>query len=151
GLFGGDLSYVHSYPGITPNPSTPQAESWFVSLGQEFLSITPTFPQLKMGVDMDHIAPSVSGFNGSVQNARSIAKSNDLDIVTGPPTASGENDLWLYSPDRLIFQLGGGGGGARGGAPATGGGAAQGGGAVGAAAAAPRRSNIPGPPTAKYL
>src|SRR6186997_3412231 len=62
GLFGGQLNYVHS---VSPNPSTPAVESWFVSLGSHFLSITPVFPHLNRGVDIDHISPSVRNFKGS--------------------------------------------------------------------------------------
>ena len=58
GLFGGDMTYVHS---VTPNPSTPSVESWYVLIGSHFLSITPVFPHLKLVVDIDQIAPAVLG------------------------------------------------------------------------------------------
>src|SRR5712672_3116212 len=40
-LFGGDLLWIESIP---PNPGSPAAESWYLELGPQFLSISPTFP-----------------------------------------------------------------------------------------------------------
>jgi len=45
GLFGGDLLFA---PRIPPYPTTPSVESWFVGLGNHFVSITPVFPDLKL-------------------------------------------------------------------------------------------------------
>src|ERR1700687_4122036 len=41
-LFGGNLLWIESIP---PNPGSPAAESWYLELGQQFLSISPTFPE----------------------------------------------------------------------------------------------------------
>jgi hypothetical protein len=99
GLFGGDMTYVHS---VTPNPSTPSVESWYVLLGSHFLSITPVFPHLKLGVDIDHIAPAVREFKNNEQ-AAPIVKGNGLEIVEGTGVSAGAG--WIRDPDRMIWQL----------------------------------------------
>jgi hypothetical protein len=97
GLFGGDLRYIHSIP---PNPSTPAVESWYVQLGYNFLSLTPVFPQLKLGVDLDHIAPAVSGYRVG-DAAASVAKANGFEVVEG----TGGGPGWIRDPDKMIYQL----------------------------------------------
>jgi hypothetical protein len=95
--------YVHSIP---PNPSTPSVESWYVLLGSHFLSITPVFPHLKLGVDIDHISPAVNGFKNDAQ-AAPIARANGLEIVVGDSPAVPGGAGWFRDPDGLIYQLSG--------------------------------------------
>lgn len=94
GLFGNDLLYA---PRIPPNPSTPAVESWFVLLGNHFLSITPVFPHLKLGVDIDHIAPAVRGYT-SPEAAAPVISARGLDTVSG-------NAGWIRDPEGSIYQL----------------------------------------------
>jgi catechol 2,3-dioxygenase-like lactoylglutathione lyase family enzyme len=94
GLFGGDLLFIENIP---PNPSTPATESWYVGLGAQFLSITPTFPQLGLGVDLDHISLFVRGLQSGDATAAAI-KARGLDTL---PDSTG----WLRDPDRMLYQL----------------------------------------------
>jgi catechol 2,3-dioxygenase-like lactoylglutathione lyase family enzyme len=94
GLFGGDLLFIESIP---PNPSTPSVESWFVRLGSQFLSITPTFPNLGLGEDLDHLCVSVNGFQNAAAAAEKV-KSSGLETVAG---SAG----WIRDPDGFIYQL----------------------------------------------
>src|SRR5262249_24377294 len=60
------------------------------------------FPDLKLGVDMDHIGPSVRGFKGN-EAAAPIVKANGLQIVEGNGVSAGAG--WIRDPDRMIYQL----------------------------------------------
>lgn len=93
GLFGGELGWIESIP---PNPESPSAESWFLSLGQQYLSITPTFPNLKLGPGLDHICPALRGY----EPTSAAINLNQRDIQ---PMASPE--VWIRDPDRMIYQL----------------------------------------------
>jgi hypothetical protein len=53
-LFGGELLWIEKIP---PNPTSPEAESWYLKLGKHYLSISPAFPNLQLGPDLDHICP----------------------------------------------------------------------------------------------
>jgi catechol 2,3-dioxygenase-like lactoylglutathione lyase family enzyme len=91
-LFGGDLLWIESIP---PNPSAPAAESWFLSLGQNYLSITPTtFPDRTLPPGLDHICPSVRGYQTGAATAKLTQRGIDS-LAEG----------WLRDPDGMIYQL----------------------------------------------
>jgi catechol 2,3-dioxygenase-like lactoylglutathione lyase family enzyme len=91
-LFGGDLLWIESIP---PNPAAPAAESWFLSLGQNYLSITPTtFHDRNLSPGLDHICPSVRGY----QSGAAAAKLAEREIDTLA-------DGWIRDPDGMIYQL----------------------------------------------
>jgi catechol 2,3-dioxygenase-like lactoylglutathione lyase family enzyme len=97
GLFGGDLLWIESTP---PNPASPTAESWFLSLGQHYLSITPTFPDRNLPPGLDHICPAVSGYQSGAAAAKLTERG--IDMVAG---AAGLADGWIRDPDGMIYQL----------------------------------------------
>jgi catechol 2,3-dioxygenase-like lactoylglutathione lyase family enzyme len=92
-LFGGNLLWIESIP---PNPGSPAAESWYLQLGQQFLSISPTFPERNLPAGLDHVSPAVRGYEAAAATAR--VKERGIDTVSG--TAA-----WLRDPDGMIYQL----------------------------------------------
>jgi catechol 2,3-dioxygenase-like lactoylglutathione lyase family enzyme len=92
-LFGGDLLWIESIP---PNPSSPAAESWYLELGQQYLSISPTFPDRNLPVGLDHVSPAVRGYTAAAATAS--AKEHGIDMVSG-------TGGWLRDPDGMIYQL----------------------------------------------
>src|SRR5216684_3419152 len=92
-LFGGDLLWIESIP---PNPTSPATESWYLELGQQFLSISPTFPERNLSVGLDHVSPSVRGYEAATATVNARAR--------GIETVSGING-WLRDPDGMIYQL----------------------------------------------
>ena len=93
-LFGGDLLWMESIP---PNPASPAAESWFLSLGQHFLSISPTFPDLQLAPGLDHICPAVRGYQGAGAAAAKLAE-RGIDTVS-------DDSGWIRDPDGMIYQF----------------------------------------------
>jgi catechol 2,3-dioxygenase-like lactoylglutathione lyase family enzyme len=92
-LFGGDLLWIESIP---PNPGSPAAESWYLGLGRQYLSISPTFPERNLSAGLDHVCPAVRGYEAAAATAR--VKERGIDTVSG--TAA-----WLRDPDGMIYQL----------------------------------------------
>jgi catechol 2,3-dioxygenase-like lactoylglutathione lyase family enzyme len=92
-LFGGDLLWTESIP---PNPSSPAAESWYLELGQQYLSISPTFPERNLPVGLDHVSPAVHGYTAAAATA--TAKDHGIEMVSG-------TGGWLRDPDGMIYQL----------------------------------------------
>jgi catechol 2,3-dioxygenase-like lactoylglutathione lyase family enzyme len=91
-LFGGDLLWIESIP---PHPAEPAVESWFLSLGQNYLSLTPTtFPDRNVPPGLDHICPAVRGY----QSGAAAAKLTEHGIDTLA-------DGWIRDPDGMLYQL----------------------------------------------
>jgi catechol 2,3-dioxygenase-like lactoylglutathione lyase family enzyme len=92
-LFGGDLLWIESIP---PNPGSPAAESWYLELGKQYLSISPTFPERNLSVGLDHVSPAVHGYEPA--SATDKVKTHGVDTVSG-------TGGWLRDPDGMIYQL----------------------------------------------
>ena len=92
-LFGGELRWIGKIP---PNPTSPAAESWYLMLGENFLSISPTFPKLNLGPDLDHICPALKNYERKAAIASLKAR--------GIETASG-GGVWIRDPDGMLYQL----------------------------------------------
>jgi catechol 2,3-dioxygenase-like lactoylglutathione lyase family enzyme len=92
-LFGGDLLWIESIP---PNPGSPAAESWYLELGQQYLSISPTFPDRNLPVGLDHVSPAVREYVATAATEK--VKARGIDTVSG--TAA-----WVRDPDGMIYQL----------------------------------------------
>jgi catechol 2,3-dioxygenase-like lactoylglutathione lyase family enzyme len=92
-LFGGDLLWIESIP---PNPGSPAAESWYLELGQQYLSISPTFPDRNLPVGLDHVSPAVREYVAAAATEK--VKARGIDTVSG--TAA-----WVRDPDGMIYQL----------------------------------------------
>ena len=92
-LFGGDLLWIESIP---PNPSSPAAESWYLELGQQYLSVSPTFPDRNLPAGLDHVSPAVREYVAAAATEK--VKARGIDTVSG--TAA-----WLRDPDGMIYQL----------------------------------------------
>lgn len=94
GLFGGELTWIESIP---PNPFSPPAESWFLTLGTNYLSISPAFPELKLGPGLDHICLGLQDY----EVARTAAMLADARLTIRRESA----EVWLRDPDEILFQL----------------------------------------------
>ena len=92
-LFGGDLLWIESIP---PNPGSPAAESWYLELGQQYLSVSPTFPDRNLPVGLDHVSPAVREYVAAAATEK--VKARGIDTVSG--TAA-----WVRDPDGMIYQL----------------------------------------------
>jgi catechol 2,3-dioxygenase-like lactoylglutathione lyase family enzyme len=92
-LFGGGLLWIEKIP---PNPTSPPAESWYLSLGQQFLSISPSFPALHLGPGLDHICPALRGYQPKTAAAK--LKERGIALMSG-------GGGWIRDPDGMIYQL----------------------------------------------
>src|SRR6201993_1630957 len=60
-LFGVQVARAPNAKAQTANPASPSGELWFIRLGESFLAISPTGPQLKPGID--HFSFAIAGFS----------------------------------------------------------------------------------------
>jgi catechol 2,3-dioxygenase-like lactoylglutathione lyase family enzyme len=92
-LFGGRLQWIEKIP---PNPTSPPAESWYLSLGQQFLSISPSFPALHLAPGLDHICPALRNYQPKTAAAK--LKERGIAVMSG-------GGVWVRDPDGVIYQF----------------------------------------------
>ena len=95
-LFGVEVSRSPNAKAQTANPASPSGELWFIRLGQSFLAISPTGPQLKPGID--HYCFAVAGFNGEAMKQKLAGLNQQW--PDSPPS-----NLWLEDPAGHVVQI----------------------------------------------